>query len=266
MSAKTDCSQYAKKKILKGPLFALSLISLVLSFTPGAWALPILKPVVAYSRAFASVPFLFEGRPVETGPITASLDPSGINTFGFDSDFVGGDFREQVRGTPFTDVRVRLDFPFLHTLGEPQPKIRLTSGSFLDFMPNAAVDRPGGIGEETFVEFQPFEGGEITSGFFAGVRFAFFDEGGGDLRIRPDDGDEDTVPEWEAFDTYSLITLAANVSFPEHLGGELVEFFPGGFLGDVSFTVGERTVPEPTTFALIGIGFLGLLACSRRIT
>src|ERR1044072_8332823 len=69
----------------------------------------------SFSGTLTSVPFVFEGTPMETGPITVVLDPIGVNVLGFDTS----------SGIGFIDVSLRVHFPLLDAIGEEALRIHI---------------------------------------------------------------------------------------------------------------------------------------------
>jgi hypothetical protein len=138
----------------QGQLRLIAFIAVLAGFL-GAGVQPargalIIRPLVVFTfESFQSLPFMFEGRPVETGKIEFSLDPDRVSSFGFESFSTG-------RAESVIDVHLRLDFPFLDAARQPAPRLRLTGrGSVAE--PFLLDETPG----EVETSFRVTERGEI---------------------------------------------------------------------------------------------------------
>jgi len=120
---------------------------LFLFISSRAWPAAISVPIASFSGTFTSVPFIFAGQSVQTGPITASLDPTAVNLIGLDMELTTAG----PLGSGFIDVTLLLSFPLLAVIGEPPPNIRI-----IEQGPASGT----GIGDQ--VEATLFGGGTIS--------------------------------------------------------------------------------------------------------
>jgi len=240
--------------MVHGQLRLITLIAVLAGFL-GAGVQPargalIIRPLAQFEIfGFQSLPFMFEGRPVETGEIEFSLDPDRVSSFAFETFRTG-------RAQSVIDAHLRLDFPFLDEVRQPPPRLNLRGRRGVA-EPIAPVLLGGTPVAEAATSFALPQSGEITAGFFAGTSFdlTYFLHGFTDLT--PDE-DGDGVLEMDPGGPYTSIAVFRSVvTFPERLGGETVD--PEA--GEQSISAGVGKVPEPSTLALLslGLGAFGLL-------
>lgn len=136
--------------VMRGLMLSTSCVLISSLFPSITLADTVTVQLGSFSGTFTSVPFTFQGTPTETGPITLSLDPIGVNVLGYDTESSIG----------FIDVTVRVQFPLLNVIGEPPPRIRIMESG------PASVDQVG-------FTATMFGGGTVEApSTFAGVSFS----------------------------------------------------------------------------------------------
>jgi hypothetical protein len=199
-------------------------------------------PITSFSLEAPSIPLVLNGVNVETGPISASLDPSANNIFVLQAF-------DLTSGQAILDATLQIRFPLLNVANEPPPIIRIVESGPFSIVENTGADA-------VFTARLTGSGGISDGSIFSGTtaRFEdcpecdiFPDCPAGDLFccqiiIRPSD---------QVIGVSGLFSYSgtASITLPLELGGGQIDT-----VGIGTFTV----VPGP----IVGAGLPGLILAS----
>jgi hypothetical protein len=204
--------------------------------------------------------------------VASNPNPNGVWTYGFSST-LGGPLTNYDVGTTLGSGLQVWNSSTVQVSGAPTDINNPTGGaiqtcsSCSPLPANTAAFHPGSLGQFSVYQFTS----PVTGLFNLSAIFAALDSGGTDVHIL-DNGislysheiDPGNTP--ESFNTLLMLTLGDTIDFAVGVGTD------GSFLNDTTsinanFTPGvESGVPEPSTWAMLLLGFagVGFMAYRRR--